>query len=68
MSHLCRTRTAKVGHPNRLGELRLRHPPWTNCQLVLFLPGDNTSRQIDEPLAVLIELGRLHWTKTPFVF
>ncbi len=27
MSHLCRTKTAKVGHPNRLGELRLGHPP-----------------------------------------
>jgi len=29
MSHLCRTKTAKVGHPNLLGELKLRHPPST---------------------------------------
>jgi len=26
MSHLCRIKTAKVGHPNLLGELELRHP------------------------------------------
>jgi len=29
MSHLCRTKTAKVGHPDRLSELRLHQP--TGC-------------------------------------
>ncbi len=28
MSRLCRTKTAKVGRPNLLGELRLRYPPF----------------------------------------
>jgi hypothetical protein len=27
MSHLCRAKTAKVGHPNLLGELKLRRAP-----------------------------------------